>query len=209
LYLSAEPATFADRVFVPGQAYLASLPAGMQPNFKNHAYWRSILREMHSSYGGVCAFTCHFVPLDTGSDTVEHFLPKKTHPELAYTWSNYRFACGRLNGRKGLKQIVDPFEIVQGQFEIDFPSLMLSVGPHCPADQVSLSEDTIEILGLNDERCIGSRQDHVMAYCKSETTFEYLAGKAPFLASELVRLGLSDSIKQIMIERRSYPPLGI
>ena len=37
---------------------------------------------------------------DASADEVEHFKPKDLHPELAFAWSNYLYACGPCNGPK-------------------------------------------------------------------------------------------------------------
>src|SRR5882724_1219801 len=121
-----EPAIFDAAVRVPGQEYLASLASIEDARTNDHPYWRRTLRELHTSYGGICAFTCHWIPYDVGNDTVEHFIPKSVYPSLAYEWSNYRLVCGRLNGRKRDSQdVVDPFDVVPGMFCLEFPSLLV------------------------------------------------------------------------------------
>jgi uncharacterized protein (TIGR02646 family) len=37
---------------------------------------------------------------DAPADEVEHFRPKDLHPELAFAWTNYLYACGSCNGPK-------------------------------------------------------------------------------------------------------------
>jgi uncharacterized protein (TIGR02646 family) len=37
---------------------------------------------------------------DAPADEVEHFRPKDLHPELAFAWSNFLYACGPCNGPK-------------------------------------------------------------------------------------------------------------
>src|SRR4051794_8217705 len=94
-----EPAQFDASVRTPGRKYLGSLSLSDKPDFRRRNYWKAILRELHSSYRGVCAYTCHWMTPDVGSDTVEHFLPKSAYPGLAYEWTNYRLVCSRLNSR--------------------------------------------------------------------------------------------------------------
>lgn len=38
---------------------------------------------------------------DSCADEIEHMRPKAFHPEHAFRWSNYVYACGRCNGPKG------------------------------------------------------------------------------------------------------------
>ena len=103
-----EPEEFDECVRQPGQEYLKSNPNPTSREFSSHSYWRKISVELHSVYGGICAYTCHWISRDTGWRTVEHFMPKKAHPHLAYEWDNFRLVCGRLNGRKGDHQDVIP-----------------------------------------------------------------------------------------------------
>ena len=123
-----EPASFNDLVrIVPGQRYLASIAQGAKANFTNRNYWKAILPELHSAYQNICAYSCHWMPLDTGADTVEHFMPKSVTPAEAYEWRNYRLVCARLNGRKrNFQDVADPFEIGEGMFYLHFPSLYMN-----------------------------------------------------------------------------------
>src|SRR5262249_18958609 len=85
-----EPDTFDASVRHPGRMYLTSNPTPSSKEWSQHSYWRKILPDLHSSYRGICAYSCHWIPYDTGADTVEHFLPKDKCPQQAYEWSNYR-----------------------------------------------------------------------------------------------------------------------
>lgn len=194
-----EPANFNTNVRQPGLAYLNTQPPGIAVDFSGREYWRRALSELGSAYRSICAYTCHWIAFDTGSDTVEHFIAKSLHPELAYEWSNFRFVCGRLNGRKGAHtDVVDPFAVVDGMFEIQFPSLQITAGEQLlPADR-EVAESTINRLKLNDERCIRARQTYLLEFRDQQISFDYLARHAPFLAKELERQGIVNSLPQIM-----------
>src|SRR2546427_329692 len=117
-----EPVNFNARVRIPGRRYLNHTPAPTSKEFAAHSFWRRILSELHDAYSGICAYSCHWIPYDTGADTVEHFLAKNTHPTQAYEWTNYRLVCATLNGRKGIHaDVLDPFHVQNGWFVIDFP----------------------------------------------------------------------------------------
>jgi hypothetical protein len=191
--LAAEPAEFNDRVRLPGANYLASVPIGQTPDPASRPYWRRILLSLHKAYSGICAYTCHWIPYDVGSDTVEHFIPKAVDPSTAYEWSNYRLVCGRLNGRKGAHQdVIDPFLVEDEMFHLEFPSLLVRRGI-CSAKQSHIVDSTIKRLGLNEERCILMRQAFINSYLKSEVTLAHIKKNAPFLARELGRQRLSKS----------------
>jgi hypothetical protein len=148
-----------------------------------HRYWREVLDLLHQAYNGICAYSCHWIPYDTGNDTVEHFIPKKRHPRYAYEWSNYRLVCGTLNGRKGEhRDVLDPFLIKNGDFILKFPSLMVDPSPNLSTTNQNKILLTIERLGLNDEgTCLKSRvkwvsdycDDHISSRCLSRSVFAW------------------------------------
>jgi hypothetical protein len=183
-----EPASFNDLVRAPGQRYLNSIAPRAKPNFTNRNYWKAILPELHSAYHNICAYSCHWMPLDTGADTVEHFVPKSLDPARAYEWQNYRLACARLNGRKGnFQDVVDPFRVHEGMFHLHFPSLCVVPG----RIRRRLANSTIERLKLNESRCVETRRHYVENYLNGEITISYLRRHAPFLGLELVRQHIS------------------
>ena len=196
-----EPDNFERDVRQQGYRFLAQTPSPTRRQWESHSYWRKVLRQMHNQYGGICAYSCHWISYDTGADTVEHFLPKKVHPHLAYEWSNYRFVCAKLNGRKGIhSDVLDPFEIETGWFVLDFPSLLVKPAATLPTKLSEQVCQTIDRLELNDEgTCMKSRAKYVEDYCKREISFQYLSQNAPFIALELKRLGLVEEIRAIMI----------
>jgi hypothetical protein len=136
---------------------------------------------------------------DTGSNTVEHFLPKDKYPKQAYEWDNYRLVSGMLNGRKRTREdVLDPFQVQNGWFVIDFPSLLVKPAPELAPGIAQSVQITVEILGLNDAgTCLQGREAYVRAYCSGEIDFPYLTKKAPFIALELQRQGLVQSIKSM------------
>lgn len=196
-----EPVNFDDDVHQPGLAFLHNTPNPSTREWNSHSYWRNSLSDLYNAYNGICAYSCHWIPFDTGNKNVEHFLPKKYHPDKAYDWQNYRLVCGMLNGRKGTKTIIDPFLVQDGWFIIDFPSLLVKCSPDIRDVAIkSLIKSTITILKLNDEgSCLKSRAKYVEAYCKSDITFSYLCSNAPFISHELQRQNLIEDIRRIMI----------
>jgi hypothetical protein len=195
-----EPQVFDARVRRPGRDFLRRNPHPTSKQFTTHAYWRDVLDLLHDSYKGICAYSCHWIPYDTGSDTVEHFVPKKRHPSHAYEWSNYRLVCGMLNGRKGEnRDVLDPFLVNNGDFILKFPSLMVDPSPNLSPSKQRRIVRTIERLGLNDEgTCLKSRVKWVSDYCEEHIDFEHLRNHAPFIALELERQHLTVKIKAIM-----------
>jgi len=194
-----EPLEFEDRVRKRGQRFLQNTPRPTAKQWRSHSYWREVGPQLHDAYGGICAYSCHWIPYDTGADTVEHFLPKDRHQNEAYEWNNYRLVCATLNGRKGTHEdVIDPFAVQDGWFVIDFPSMLVKPNVLLPLDDQGRVLASIERLGLNDEgTCLRSRTKWLGDYCSNGIPFDYLQRHAPFIASELVRQGLQNTIRQI------------
>lgn len=191
---------FNDIVRIPGEQYLLTNPHPTSKQFNNHAYWRLILEEFHEVYGGICAYSCHWIPYDTGADTVEHVRPKVPYPEQAYEWTNYRLVCATLNGRKWTyEDVLDPASIETGWFQISFPSLLIKPNRTLKQDLKDQIQATIGRLKLNDEStCLKSRLRYIKNFCQRCINFTYLENNAPFIAMELQRQGLVDTINDIM-----------
>lgn len=191
------PPGFFEKVQQRGEAFLAKMPN--PKDWKGHEYWQEIQKELRAAYSGICAYSCHWMPSGTGSNTVEHFKPKSKYPHLAYRWENYRLVCGKLNGRKGdHEDILDPFTLQGGWFIIDFPSLMVSPGIHLSPDEAKLVNKTIARLKLNNEDFLQERDEYLQDHYVRGYPFSYLERKAPFLASELKRQNLVETIRDIM-----------
>lgn len=58
---------------------------------------------------------------------VDHYLSTENYRHLAYAWKNYRYIAGTVNSSKKTldDQVLDPFEIQPGWFEIILPSMQL------------------------------------------------------------------------------------
>ena len=194
-----EPRRFNRKVRIPGRHFLVETPSPTKQQWKAGSYWREILTEMNDAYAGICAYTCHRIVYDTGFATVDHFVVKTIEPELAYEWSNYRFVCGRMNGRKGVHQdILDPFLLATNVFVLDFPSLQVLPSSEYGSRLVGQAETTINRLGLNDELSVKARMVYVRAYCDSHITIEFLQSNAPFICQEIVRQNVEKDIRKIM-----------
>jgi hypothetical protein len=195
-----EPDIFNARVRIPGINYLAKNPSPTTSEFNNHSYWRRVLHNLHDAYRGICAYSCHWIPYDTGADTVEHFLPKDIYPDQAYEWVNYRLVCGTLNGRKGtFSDVLDPFHIEDGWFVMDFPSLQVKPADGLEDTLTAQVWATINRLKLNhDGTCRRARERYVKYYCKGRIDMDFLWDEAPFIAYEVERQGLVTTINDIM-----------
>ena len=185
-----EPESFAATVRRRGEGFLATNPR--RPiRFKGREYWRDAAEDLYEAYDGICAYTCHRIAIDTGWRSVEHFVPKSVDAGLAYEWSNYRLVCGRLNSRRRAHQdVLDPFQIENGVFWLDFPSLQVRPADGLPGEIAGRVLRTIGRLKLNDEICIKGRRAYVVPYCSGRFDLAHLRDDAPFIHREIVRQDL-------------------
>jgi uncharacterized protein (TIGR02646 family) len=199
-----EPAHFDERVRTPGRDFLQSVVGNRRVDVGTRPYWRRILPDLHRAYDGICAYTCHWIPYDVGSDTVEHFIPKSVDPSLAYEWSNFRLVCSRLNSRKReFQDVVDPFRVVKGMFLLMFPALHVIPGSRLTRTQKALAASTIARLRLNENRSVMMRQSFVEDYLDDKVSLPYLEDKAPVLAGELRRQRLTKQRLSVIMGRSS------
>jgi hypothetical protein len=185
------PADFNTKVGNPGRAFIRRSPS--PPNFKGMDVWKACLDDLRKAYKGICAYCCLWVP---SSCSVDHFHPKSVRPDLAYEWSNYRLAHQKLNAYKGESiEVLDPFHIETGWFTLDFANCYVKPsGTLAQALQDQVAK-TIEILRLNtDQTLVQQRFDVLRDYSKGYP-MEILEERYPFIAAELKRQGLEESIR--------------
>lgn len=205
---ASEPAAFDAKVRAPGLRAIAELagerpPRGMGKRFTQVAktrdeipadkfptYWRAALDDLLREYHRVCPYLCLYIPRGTGAPSVDHMVAKSQRWDQVYEWSNYRLASSLVNSRKGvIAEVLDPFDIRDGWFALEFVEHQVVVGTRLPDDKRAAAEATIEQLKLNDEQCRLAREEYATAYLEEEITFDYLTRHAPFVATELQRQG--------------------
>lgn len=196
--LKPEPADFDVRVRQPGVAFLASIPNPNSKQWSKHNYWNRCSSQLYEAYGGICAYCGQWISKTTSTPSVDHFLPKSQHQDKAYEWDNYRLTTQKMNGYKGDKYILDPFEIANGDIIIDFPSCLLKPREDMTPAEKSKVKSTIQILHLNDEEYADQRCEIVIQYISGNINKQYLQMRYPFIAEELSRQNLYNKIKDII-----------
>ena len=186
------PADFDTKVGNPGRAFLKR--SGTPVSFKGMELWKNCLNDLRTAYKGICSYCCLWIPLNC---SVDHFQPKTTNPNLAYEWSNYRLAHQKINSYKGEStSVLDPFHIQDGWFMLDFANCFVKPNKELPQDIQDEITTTIQVLRLNtDDTLVQSRFDLLRDYSKGYCTMEFLEAKYPFLAVELKRQGVHETIK--------------
>lgn len=196
--LKPEPADFDMRVRQPGNAFLNSHPTPTSKQWSKNNFWSRCSAELYQAYGGICAYSGEWFSRTTALVSVDHFYPKSSHQEKAYEWDNYRLTTQVMNGYKGDKIVLDPFEIQNGDLVLDFPSCLVKPRKDMTPAEKSKAKSTIQILHLNDEDQATRRCEIIMEYICGNISRVFLESKYPFIAEELNRQDLYDKIKDII-----------
>ena len=146
---------------------------------RDYPHWRRAIPALHRAYGGYCAYLARYIEL-VETPTTDHYvaLRNATDPMLAYTWSNYRLAHHLVNSVKSaIPEVLDPFEIGEGWFALDFGTFETVVGPKAMPGHRDAIQRTI------------TRKRAAERYWSRRLLLESLDDDEPFLASELRRQG--------------------
>jgi hypothetical protein len=187
--LAPEYPNFEAEVRAPGTSFLLSCPNPTSEQFKRKNYWTRAAKDLHAAYSGICAYTAMYLP-DQWS--VDHFRPKSAFPSLAYEWTNFRLASGRVNSSKGNQtNIIDPVDVESDWFFLDIPSCLLRPNPNLDKATRSRINGTINSLRLNqDDNHVQERCNILMAFARGDILEGFLSRRYPFLSKEIVRQGL-------------------
>lgn len=158
---------------------------------RDYPYWTRAMPALHRAYKGYCAYLARYIEL-VEMPTTDHFvaLRNASDPRLAYTWSNYRLAHALVNGVKSaIPDVLDPFEIGEGWFAIDFGRFETVIGPKAPPEQREAIQRTITALRLDGRELAITRRRAAERYWSRRLLLVSLEDDEPFLASELRRQG--------------------
>ncbi|MEZ4293976.1 MAG: hypothetical protein R3B70_03285 [Polyangiaceae bacterium] len=177
--------TFAREEDIPPDAFPA---LWIQPRKTDG---KSALDDMMELYGQRCAYLAMYIETATGSPTVDHYIPKSMSWRRVYEWSNYRLSAACVNAAKGVLEVVDPWEVQAGWFELNLATFHVQRGGAAPKVQHAKIDKTLPLLNLRE--CRQQREEYVMRYRfgpgNKGIDLAYLEDRAPFIASELRRQG--------------------
>jgi hypothetical protein len=174
---SPEPKGFSERCRERGRAWLQE----NHPPARPRDFWSPFKPQLADAFGQLCGYSCLFEPVGT----VDHYLSCRERRDLAYDWSNYRFASQWINSSKQAADdaVMDPFEVGDEWFELLLPSLQLMVSDRIPPAERARAENTLVRLHLrDDERVIRQRSEWYRMYEEGEINLDGLRKKAPLLA---------------------------
>lgn len=184
------PRGFRPNVRDPGHQWLRS---NAHRDLKRpRAYWnewphcREALARM---FAHRCGYTACRIP----GGEVEHFISwaecKQSHRrELAYEWTNYRWILPQLNGRKGTREVLDPFEVENDWFELNLHSLHLDLTDAVPPEMHDVARRTLETLGLDRSEVVVRMRNEALELYRAGTSLEGIERYSPLVARALRKL---------------------
>lgn len=178
------------------QARVARIEDITAEMLRDHPHWTRAMPALHKAYGGMCAYLARYIEL-VEVPTTDHFVALRNacDPRLAYTWFNFRLACGYMNSCKGaIPEVLDPFAIGDGWFALNLNDFHTVVGPAAPPAQIAAIEATIRALHFNGAEVVELRRRAAARYWrpppgKAPLPLWYLEEQQPFLAREIRRQG--------------------
>lgn len=179
------PDRFGEDCKRAGDAWLAANPNAPRPK----PLWRAFVRDLAQAFDERCGYSAILIQ----NGTVDHFQSWKHNRALAYEWSNYRYADGRINAKKQTADgaVLDPFEVEDDWFEILLPSLQLRMTDRVPEHLRERAAYTLTRLGLDhDERIITYRARWYCMYHCDGLPLSSLERSAPLLARAIRRDGI-------------------
>lgn len=174
-----EPENFDEKCRKAGNKWLDANPDCKRPR----DYWSPFRPALAKGFVDRCGYGAMWV----SSGTVDHFVSCNEDVKLAYEWANYRFVEGWINSSKRnmlSADILDPFDVGEGWFEILLPSMQLALTDVVPKEFRDKAERTLMKLALrDDERILRTRREWYRMYQEGELTLEGLRVKAPLIAA--------------------------
>ena len=128
-----------------------------------------------------------YIPKGVGTPSVDHMVAKSKAWDQVYEWSNYRLACLLMNARKGVADVLDPFEVGNGWFALELVEFQVVPGHGLPADVHARVVETIATLHLSDGVCCEARAAIRAGVLGGRDFLVLSPTTCPFVAQELAR----------------------
>lgn len=176
-----EPNDFDSKCRTRGKTWLGANPIKRPKDF-----WSKFRHALAAGFTDRCGYCAMWI----SSGTVDHFVSCNEDRQQAYEWSNYRYVEGWFNSSKSKRlssQLLDPFEIQDGWFELDLPSLQLRLTDRVPPAVLARAQYTLINLPLrDDERVLRQRRAWLEAY-EQGAPLHIIEEKAPLIAAAIRR----------------------
>lgn len=126
------------------------------PNSTGRPINEIILRELLSMTQNHCSY-CDRFPLYDADKTIDHFMPKRKFPMMAYRWENLYLSCDNCQFQKGDDyddQLLKPDEMnynFENYFLVDYFDFSLLINPLATRKNRNRARITIKLFNLNED----------------------------------------------------------
>lgn len=183
--MQTEPETFDERCRVRGREWLTQNSDFDRPK----DFWSEFEPDLRKAFRNLCGYCAMLIM----KGDVDHFVPiallkERGQLNRAYEWDNFRYGEGVLNRKKWKHEVLDPFLIEEGWFEVHLPSLQLRRTSRVPQHLRQLADFTLRQLGLRDgEVVVRYRREWFRMYQAGKLSLDGLKEVAPLIAEAVSR----------------------
>jgi hypothetical protein len=153
-------------------------------------FWTRCLVQLRDAFGEVCAYSCIWIDAASAYGTVDHFKHKAAFPDLAYEWSNFRYASQPMNQRKDDDLgLCDPFQVRDGDFVLDLVTFAVAPASEPKGAPLDAVRHTIDKLELDSQTMRARREAawELFVANPNQAGWDMLVADCPFVAREYVR----------------------
>ncbi|WP_300332664.1 hypothetical protein [Accumulibacter sp.] len=172
-----EPADFDKECRQKGMKWLKANPDGTRPR----DFWSPFRNALADGFANRCGYGAMWI----ASGTVDHFVSVDADKAQAYEWDNYRYLDNWMNScKRNANDLLDPFLVGDGWFEILLPSMQLVLTDAVPPAFRQQAETTLQRLRLRDhETLLRQRREWYRMYQEDKLSIDGLREKAPLIAA--------------------------
>lgn len=148
--------------------------------------WSDYREDLASrGFNDLCGYTVMYTP----NGTVDHFVSWSEirgtpRAQMAYEWSNLRYAAGWFNSARKSMVVPDPHRVEDDWFELLLPSLQLVATDRVPATEKTAVNNALRWL-MKDQRVIRQRRKWFELYRSRKLSLEGLDEVAPLISRAL------------------------
>lgn len=173
-----------------GEDWLATHPVASRPldkPFRPRNLWSAFCGHLSDGFESRCGYTATYVP----NGTIDHYIPWEDvagtpNENLAYDWSNFRYADGWFNSARKRMPVPDPYRVGVDWFRISLPDLQLYATDQVPSSEAQRVSNVLKLL-RDDLRVMKTRRKWYSMYRTKKLSLEGLHEVAPMIAAALER----------------------
>lgn len=197
------PAHFKREVREPGLRWLEENPHNRNKN-RPRDFWKHCRDDLERQFESRCGYAATWIP----SGQTDHFVSwsrckRCNEHHRAYEWENFRWIAPELNSLKSDHELLDPFEVQDGWFEIQLPSLRLRMTDAIPAEHREKAALTVRVLKLESGRLVRKLREAELGLFASGASLSETMMRTPLLGRALEKLLAADP-QQLEPEQRRF-----